>query len=423
MTTTLHEHESSNTYEPEDLIGAPYAVVESDPFVFTSMMQRLGVTGVQAEEIISLDLIESITWPYGFILCFKWESDSYAPEDYLNEESDTEIPWFAHQLSNDSCATLSILNVLMNCTDIDLGRTLTAFKAFTSNMDPTMRGLSIVNSRELRDVHNSFARPADLRASLSRITNETIEAGKSSKKSSKKAQRGKSKKSKDEALDSYHFLSYVPYQDRVWEMDGLKRAPLECSEIEDGQSWVEAVLPALRSRIEAFSRNGSISFTLLAVNASSYHQKLEDFELAKREIIFLERRLNDEFGEDWKKTVPNELWSSRDSSFSQSWPTHLRPGFGSRSNDTSMRVLHLSIDKLRGEWEGCVNRLVAKQLAVEDELRKDALSHVQNINRTHDYEPFIREYITRLYHNGFLRDILEVDAQGRFLRQSKGKRK
>ncbi|KAG8867218.1 hypothetical protein FRC20_006305 [Serendipita sp. 405] len=206
-------------------------------------------------------------------------------------------------------------------------------------------------------------------------------------------------------------------------MDGLKRAPLECSEIEDGQSWVEAVLPALRSRIEAFSRNGSISFTLLAVNASSYHQKLEDFELAKREIIFLERRLNDEFGEDWKKTVPNELWSSRDSSFSQSWPTHLRPGFGSRSNDTSMRVLHLSIDKLRGEWEGCVNRLVAKQLAVEDELRKDALSHVQNSNRTHDYEPFIREYITRLYHNGFLRDILEVDAQGRFLRQSKGKRK
>ncbi|KAG8802209.1 hypothetical protein FRC17_006473 [Serendipita sp. 399] len=419
MATSSLDSELANDDVSEDLVGAPYAVVESDPFVFTSMMQRLGVIGVQAEEVLSLELIESISQPYGFILCFKWEKDSYAPEDYLSEEDDTEIPWFAQQLSNDSCATLSIVNVLMNCTDIELGPTLSMFKAFTTKMDPTMRGLSIVNSTELRNVHNSFARPADLRASLSKITAETIESGKAQKKP-----RGrKSKKAKDEPPDSYHFLSYVPYRGRVWEMDGLKRAPLECGEIEKDQPWVEAVLPALRTRIEGFSRNGSISFTLLAINISSYHQKIEDFELTKREVVFLERRLHNEFEEAWKQTVPDDLWSSRDRAFAQSWPTLLRPGFGSRSNDASMRILRLNIGDLRGEWEASVDRLVAKQLAVDEELRKDTSNHVQNINRTHDYEPFIREYIVRLYQNGFLQDILEIDAQGRPRRQSKGKRK
>lgn len=76
------------------------------------------------------------TSTFGFVFCFKWSEDSYHPEDYYNDGPEAEIPWFASQLSDDSCATLALLNILLNCEDVDIGPTLTSFKEYTSQMDP-----------------------------------------------------------------------------------------------------------------------------------------------------------------------------------------------------------------------------------------------------------------------------------------------
>ena len=46
----------------------------------------------------------------------------------------------------------------VDCPDVNLGKTLTEFKEFSADFDPTMKGLAMSNSEELRSTHNSFAR-------------------------------------------------------------------------------------------------------------------------------------------------------------------------------------------------------------------------------------------------------------------------
>lgn len=41
-----------------DLIGGPFAVIESDPLVFTSLLHGLGVTGLELDEVYSIDAAE-----------------------------------------------------------------------------------------------------------------------------------------------------------------------------------------------------------------------------------------------------------------------------------------------------------------------------------------------------------------------------
>ena len=103
--------------------------------------------------------------------------------------------------------------------------------------------------------------------------------------------------------DQYHFLSYVPYKGRVWEMDGLKSAPLECAELDPEEPWLEAVLPALRGRIEALSKSGDIRFNLLAIVPCAYQKKMVEFEFGKREVTHLERQLRTQYGDTWKEKV------------------------------------------------------------------------------------------------------------------------
>ena len=67
---------------------------------------------------------------------------------------------FIIQVITNACATQAILSLLMNvdCPDVNLGKTLTEFKEFSADFDPTMKGLAMSNSEELRATHNSFAR-------------------------------------------------------------------------------------------------------------------------------------------------------------------------------------------------------------------------------------------------------------------------
>ncbi|KIM30592.1 hypothetical protein M408DRAFT_323399 [Serendipita vermifera MAFF 305830] len=431
---------SANALQAEDgdrcdLVGAsPYATIESDPGVFTSIMQKLGVVGLAAQEILGLDFLESTSrqvpsWriPYGFILCFKWREDSYTRDDYHNDEVDTQLPWFANQLSNDSCATLALLNIVLNHDDVDLGPFLTPFKEYTLEMDPAMRGLCVASSTELRQVHNNFARPADIRASLSKIADTTMNPPKEPKKPKGRGKAAsKSKKAtKSETLqDQYHFLSYVPYQGRVWEMDGLKSAPLECAELDAGEAWLEAVRPALRGRIEALSNSGDIRFNLLAIVPCAYQEKMTAFELGKREITYIERRLPGVYGEGWKDKVPESLYKLRSDAFSRPGlpSSRLGIGFGARSNNMAMEILRMSPELLLSKWEASVQRLIELQLSADDELTSAKDTTIEHIKRTHDYEPFIREYVTRLYNAGFLQELLDIDAAGRF-RQTNQKAK
>ncbi|CCA72744.1 hypothetical protein PIIN_06682 [Serendipita indica DSM 11827] len=405
---------SNEQNEGSDLITSPWGVVESDPYVFTSMIQRLGALDLQTEELMSLDALETTTSPpLGLILCFTWTEDSYNWEDYDNEDLDpSALPWFATQLSHNSCATLAILNVLLNC-DTDLGPMLSQLKEFSGDMEPVMRGLCITSSKELRDIHNSFSRPADIRASLVKTVEEVLDHHKSQSITKRK---GKKKKERYvvESPDAYHFLSYVPHGTRVWEMDGLKRAPLECAELDNpGDLWTLAVLPALRSRIEALSKSGDIRFTLLAIKPSAYTVAIEEFELVKRQIGALERRLVQTHGEHWIQMVAPSAMFSRQTAFSRAWNPRIRVGFASRANDAAMQILKMSPETLLDEWAGAIGRLKSWESNVQEVIDRDMVETTEHISRTHDYDPFIQQYVSVVYNMGILQDLLEVDGLGR----------
>lgn len=49
--------------------------------------------------------------------------------------------------------------------------------------------------------------------------------------------------------DAYHYVSYVPYEGAVYELDGLKESPIWHGTFQ-GDGWLELVKPVLRERMQ-----------------------------------------------------------------------------------------------------------------------------------------------------------------------------
>ncbi|EDQ88079.1 uncharacterized protein MONBRDRAFT_32982 [Monosiga brevicollis MX1] len=213
-----------------------WCLMESDPGVFTDLIEGVGVKGVQVEELWALDVdaLKQLAPVYGLVFLFKFTPEAHKSE---TQPIDYKIPglFFAHQVINNACATQAILSILLNAPDIELGEHLTGFKSFANELDPETAGLAISNSEELRTVHNSFSRQETF----------TME-----------------EKVADKDDDVYHFIAYVPHGGRLYELDGLQRGPIDHGPV--GEEWVETVVPVLQKRIERYTST-EIRFNLMAV--------------------------------------------------------------------------------------------------------------------------------------------------------------
>lgn len=104
-----------------------------------------------------------------------------------------------------SCATHALISVLLNCPNIHLGGTLTRLKQHTVGMCPENKGWAIGNTPELASAHNSHAMP---QAKRRRDKSIGIPTGRSTG-------------------DAFHFVSYVPINGKLFELDGLKPYPMD----------------------------------------------------------------------------------------------------------------------------------------------------------------------------------------------------
>jgi len=215
-----------------------WCLIESDPGVFTELIHKFGVTGLQVEELYSLDKenFAELKPVYGLVFLFKWTQDD-DPAGSVVQDSRLDSIFFARQVINNACATQAIMSVLMNITDnnITLGSTLTDFKEFCGALDSETKGLALSNSDQIRSVHNSFARQ------------QLFEID------SKKA---------DKDDDVFHFVSYVPINGRIYELDGLKAGPVDHGPA--GDDWTDAVRPVIEARMMKYQQ-GEIHFNLMAV--------------------------------------------------------------------------------------------------------------------------------------------------------------
>ncbi|KAI0076674.1 cysteine proteinase [Panus rudis PR-1116 ss-1] len=459
----VHAESSGHAVRPEnessessmDLVGEPFAVVESDPGVFTMLLRKLGVQGLEVIELYNIEpwAVDHLD-PRGLIFCYVCQQESAEEPEGDNDmpDPDAEDIWFANQVSDDACASLAILNIIFNCRDVELKYDLRHFYEDTAKMSAVMKGLSITNCPFIREAQNSLARPADIRAARITIATRTLKEveerkkkeamnkNKSTKKQKPRLSGGRRRKSTEKARqESYHFIGYVPYKGKVWELDGLRiSGALEVGDIPSAQDgaqnprngWMDVVRPALQIRMGRHLDGGAsdqIQFNLLAIVEDQFVKTSDALELLKRERAALERRLKELHGDAWTKQVNAELLATADQVFttpihdSSPGPTYATD-FGSRKLQQDMEILDMPARSLAAAWERCIQSAMSAKVAVEEEIAKSKKTNTDYICRTHDYEPFIRSFITYL-HEGDMLNLSqpEDDSQPQTSAKTKGR--
>ncbi|KAJ1665406.1 hypothetical protein IW140_003375 [Coemansia sp. RSA 1813] len=243
-----------------------WCLIESDPGVFTELIQNMGVKDVQVEELYSLDTetLRAMEPVYGLIFLFKWQptTGTRSSVSYQQEQQQPENVYFAQQIIQNACATQAILSILMNREkDLDIGETLSNLRSFSIDLPPDMRGLALTNCDELRKVHNSFQR---IEAFLNDIHRPATEDD-----------------------DVFHFVSYVPVNGRLYELDGLKPAPIDHGATND---WLTDVSGVIQNRINEYSQT-EIRFNLMAVTSDPRRQLAERITSVDADISRLAARL------------------------------------------------------------------------------------------------------------------------------------
>ncbi|KDR75309.1 hypothetical protein GALMADRAFT_123102 [Galerina marginata CBS 339.88] len=217
-----------------------WQLTESDPGVFTELLKSLGLPLI-VDDLYSLDSdsLAALQPLHALIFLFKWiptTSDSAAPQS-------TDDPdfhgFFAHQVVNNACATLAVLNALGNIPSLQSGPQLAELLQFTAGMDPQTRGLVITSADWLREIHNALSPPSAFSLDGLGLPRKTE--------------------------DAYHFVVYLPVMGALYELDGLKPHALRHRGFdESGEGWLKTAREVIEARINTYPV-GALEFSLLAL--------------------------------------------------------------------------------------------------------------------------------------------------------------
>lgn len=238
-----------------------WCTIESDPGVFSELIERLGVQDTSVEEIWSLEAVEEQMKENAFGLVYLFKHRQEAEPRPVVDTPEGMV--FARQIVHNACATQAILGILLNNENVDLGEMLTDFKSFGAGLDPESMGMTIGSHDQIREIHNMFAKP------------EPFVQDPDNKKDNKGA-----------SEDVFHFVAYIPFQGSVYELDGLKPGPVYLGEsVADAGKWWDVAAPAIQERM---ARHEDINSCLLCVGRSSLVIAQERLELIGAQLLSVE---------------------------------------------------------------------------------------------------------------------------------------
>ncbi|RPA72857.1 hypothetical protein BJ508DRAFT_419264 [Ascobolus immersus RN42] len=386
---------------PPDWAG--WLSVESDPKLFSDMLRKYGVSGLEVQEVFSLDeyTLSAIRRPvYGIILLMKYDET----EDVEEEIDELDNLWFANQIihADNACATYALLNVVMNITStqVNIGEHLDAFKWHTSDLPPPSRGLCLSSFDYIRNIHNQNGKRLEAVQSDIKLYRaaEAIEA--------EKTKRAKAGKSEEEPSDNhmepaYHFVAYVPAFSCVWEMDGMKRFPKRVGELEGDEDWIGKILPVLAKQAEKAVEN---EVTVLCVVADEYISARRSLYNNAAVIACVDARL-DKLNKNWRNSVAgwDRCIDGEDLLIGAQYAINRLPPLEERIANMSYQPA-LNFRKKLVEDQAKFKNTV--QQAARD--REEAEEY--GSRKRHNYMPFITEVLSGMVEEGIFEEtILEID--------------
>ncbi|KAG8162788.1 hypothetical protein KVR01_007266 [Diaporthe batatas] len=271
--------EHSLSIPPEDLLRATLAPlrdteqndwkawveIESDPAFFNGLLRDLGVQDIKVTELFSVDDVDFLPQPVlGFVLLCK-----YAHEDEEGTEDVPEPLWFANQTMANGCATVALLNILMNSPAVQLGDKLSEFKRATQDLPSFQRGYLLESEASMRTIHNAYARRLELLNADLLLSNEYDEckgvpkperaprAGAGGKRKPKSQKQAKPKKKKAKDDEACHYKAFVPLDGKVWILDGLEWNPV-CLGDAAADAWIPLAIGGLVKKLSVAGDFASI---------------------------------------------------------------------------------------------------------------------------------------------------------------------
>lgn len=294
-----------------DLLVDGWLELESDPGTFSLLIEDFGCFGAQVDEVYDLD--QKFEGPvFGFIFLFKWLNHQHGSSNsryqnstttslsqelksasaktnggdnqssnnnandqpdghhwsYVVDENIISEMFFAKQMISNSCATHALISILLNCDheQLNLGPTLTRLKEHTKVMDPENKGYAIGNVPELAKAHNSHASYSSL------YSRDRPNAQRGASSFFIRGNQRTNMQQQQNQPDTYHFVSYVPINDRLYELDGLKSYPIDHGPFDPKEGWTEKFRRVIKRRLYENSSAGGdgtmaddIRYNLMAV--------------------------------------------------------------------------------------------------------------------------------------------------------------